>query len=97
MKLTSNAATCGSRARRLVQSISDFFGKFFLLCFPVRFAVNHPEFEQVDKFHRCLFVTGAAGLEKSFAGFFSQLFDLLAKLQPAFMLQPLEVRVVEDR
>lgn len=59
--------------------------------------MNHPEFQQVGQFHRFLFVTGAAGLEEYFTGFFSQLFDLLAKLQPSFMLQPLEIRVVKDR
>jgi hypothetical protein len=63
----------------------------------VRLAVNHPEFEQVGQFRRFLFVTRAAGLEKSFTGLFSQLFDLRAKLQPAFMLQPLEVDVIKDR
>jgi hypothetical protein len=85
------------RARQLAQSISDFVRQFFLLCFPVRLSVNHPEFQQVCQFHRFLFVTGAAGLEKSFTDFFSQLFDLFAKLQPSFMLQPLEIRVVEER
>jgi hypothetical protein len=34
--------------------------------------------------------------EKSFAGFFSQLFNLPAKLQPPFVLQPLEIRVIKN-
>jgi hypothetical protein len=37
------------RDKQLVQSISDFVCQFFLLCFPVRLAVNHPEFEQADE------------------------------------------------
>ena len=85
------------RARQLVQSISDYVRQFFLLCFPVRLSVNHPEFDQAGKFHRFLFVTCPAGLEKSFTGFFSQLPDLPAKFSPSLMFQPLEVDVIENR
>ena len=85
------------RARQLVQSISDFVRQFFLLCFPVRLAVNHPEFDQAGKFHRFLFVTGAAGLEQSFADLFLQLPDLPAKFSPPLMFQPLEVDVIKNR
>jgi hypothetical protein len=63
----------------------------------VRFAVNHPEFEQVGKLRCFLFVTSAAGLENLFVDFSLQLFDLTAKFPPPFMLQPLEVDVIKNR
>ena len=85
------------RARQLVQSISDYVRQIFLLCFPVRLAVNHPKFQQVGQFHRFLFVSCAPVLEKSFVDFFLQLFDLAAKFPPPFMLQTLKLDVIKNR
>jgi len=46
---------------------------FSLPCCFARFSVNHPKLQEVRQLHRFLFVTRAAGLEKSFADFFLQL------------------------